>query len=384
MYDTLMQMGRWFGYRPGYLDLCRLFTTEDLRGWYRHIALAEIELRREFDRMKAAGLTPRRNGLRVREHPGGLLVTAMNKMAHAQTQRLSYAGQLVQTAHFVTAPKVVQNNVAVVERFLGALPARKAVLGRNEETAAWLWEDVKPTQLLNVLLTDFSVASEGWRLQKPELMEFIRRQAEAGELTSWTVALINTRGAGGATVSLAGCAAGIAERKPEDGTWPPGAPPAVYATRNANIQSPAHQALDLGEMQLTEAVLADLLAKRVEEGGGPLFPPDEEAVLRQCSVENATLATAAERITLIRKPPAEGDSSRTRVNGEVARNLRLKTHGLLLIYPVVPTEDRWPTDANKPFMGLAFSFPSSHTARAVDYKVNKVWQSTFGDEEYED
>jgi hypothetical protein len=47
-------------YRPGYLDLCRLFTTEDLRRWYRHIALAEIELRREFDRMKAAGLTPRR------------------------------------------------------------------------------------------------------------------------------------------------------------------------------------------------------------------------------------------------------------------------------------------------------------------------------------
>jgi len=27
MYDTLMQMGRWFGYRPGYLDLCRLYTT---------------------------------------------------------------------------------------------------------------------------------------------------------------------------------------------------------------------------------------------------------------------------------------------------------------------------------------------------------------------
>jgi hypothetical protein len=49
-------------YRPKYLDLCRLFTTEDLRRWYRHIALAEVELRREFDRMKAAGLTPRRYG----------------------------------------------------------------------------------------------------------------------------------------------------------------------------------------------------------------------------------------------------------------------------------------------------------------------------------
>ena len=34
MYDTLMQMGRWFGYRPGYLDLCRLYTTDDLLGLY--------------------------------------------------------------------------------------------------------------------------------------------------------------------------------------------------------------------------------------------------------------------------------------------------------------------------------------------------------------
>ena len=34
MYDTLMQMGRWFGYRPGYLDLCRLYTTRTLIGWY--------------------------------------------------------------------------------------------------------------------------------------------------------------------------------------------------------------------------------------------------------------------------------------------------------------------------------------------------------------
>ena len=40
MYDTLMQMGRWFGYRPGYLDLCRLYTTSDLHEWFEHITEA--------------------------------------------------------------------------------------------------------------------------------------------------------------------------------------------------------------------------------------------------------------------------------------------------------------------------------------------------------
>ena len=379
MYDTLMQMGRWFGYRPGYLDLCRLFTTEDLRRWYRHIALAEVELRREFDRMKAAGLTPRRYGLRVREHPGGLLVTAMNKMSHARTQRLSYAGQLVQTAHFVTTAKAVRDNADFVGRFLDGLGGRSAA---KETAGAWLWKNVKPTQLLDGLLHDFSVASEGWRLQKPELMEFIRRQAGAGELTNWTVALINTDGKAG-KFPIAGCDPGMAERKPEEGSWPEGGTPSLYATRNANIQSPSHQALDLAELILDESVLAELLAKRAVEDGGPLFTPPEEALLQQCCTEKATLAIAAERLTTLRKPPVEGETKRARINGEVARHLRPRTHGLLLIYPLVPTDNRWPV-SEPPFMGLAFSFPSSHTARAVDYKVNKVWQATFHDEDYAD
>jgi len=378
MYDTLMQMGRWFGYRPGYIDLCRLFTTDDLRRWYRHIALAEVELRREFDRMKAAGLTPRKYGLRVREHPGGLLVTAMNKMAHARTQRLSYAGQLVQTSHFATNPDVVGKNAKIVGDFLEGLGGRTAA---TEKLNAWLW-NVQPAQLIDGLLHDFSFASEGWRLQKPELLEFIRKQVGAGELVNWTVALVNTGGKA-AKFKLAGCDAGIAERKPEDGSWNAGGIPPLYATRNANIQSPSHQALDLEQITLNETILAGLLAKRAVEGGDALFSPAEMDILTKCYEEKTTLAVAAERLTAIRKTGAGGESGRSRINGEVARHLRPKTHGLLIIYPVVPTSGLWPSN-EPPFMGLAFSFPSSDTARAVDYKVNKVWQETFHDEDYVD
>ena len=58
MYDTLMQMGRWFGYRPGYLDLCRLYTTDELQLWYRDITVANEELLAKFDEMAAVGSTP--------------------------------------------------------------------------------------------------------------------------------------------------------------------------------------------------------------------------------------------------------------------------------------------------------------------------------------
>ena len=58
MYDTLLQMGRWFGYRPGYVDLCRLYTTDELRDFYSHITMATDELRQEFDLMSDRGMTP--------------------------------------------------------------------------------------------------------------------------------------------------------------------------------------------------------------------------------------------------------------------------------------------------------------------------------------
>jgi hypothetical protein len=88
-------------------------------------------------------------------------------------------------------------------------------------------------------------------------------------------------------------------------------------------------------------------------------------------------------LTIRRNPRGKGATGKQNVRGEVARQIRPKTHGLLTIYTLLPKDvGDWPSD--EPFMGLAFSFPSSHTARAVDYKVNKVWQATFHDEDYAD
>ena len=80
MYDTLMQMGRWFGYRPEYQDLCRIWMPEAAQGWYEHIAESIEELRGEFRSMEASKATPEEFGLKVRSHPDTLIVTARNKM----------------------------------------------------------------------------------------------------------------------------------------------------------------------------------------------------------------------------------------------------------------------------------------------------------------
>ena len=100
MYDTLMQMGRWFGYRPRYADLCRLYTSSELVNWYRHIATATAELREEFDLMFANGESPLQFGNRVRTHPDGMLITAANKMRSGSPVRAGFSGTISETVSF--------------------------------------------------------------------------------------------------------------------------------------------------------------------------------------------------------------------------------------------------------------------------------------------
>lgn len=99
MYDTLLQMGRWFGYRPRYEDLCRIWMPEEVAGWYAHIAESVEELREELRKMAADGGSPADFGLKVRSHPATLIVTARNKMGAAETRtvRIGLALRNVQT-----------------------------------------------------------------------------------------------------------------------------------------------------------------------------------------------------------------------------------------------------------------------------------------------
>ena len=87
--DTLMQMARWFGYRPDYEDLCRVYLPKELLDHYVEIHEAIEELRSEVRRMQLAGLTPREFGLRVRESPTAIRITAANKMRGASALTLA-------------------------------------------------------------------------------------------------------------------------------------------------------------------------------------------------------------------------------------------------------------------------------------------------------
>ena len=104
MYDTLMQMGRWFGYRTGYADLCKIWMSAESIEWYRHISEATDELRGEVKRYEDSDLTPRDFGLRVRSDITTLLVTARNKMRSAEKREcvISLSGETIETPEILS------------------------------------------------------------------------------------------------------------------------------------------------------------------------------------------------------------------------------------------------------------------------------------------
>lgn len=119
MYDTLMQMGRWFGYRPDYEDLCRVHLSPDSINWYAHIAEASEELRQQIKRMRRDGLSPIQFGLYVRSHPDSLMITAPNKMRHAKsvTVKADFSDKIKESHALHTDPGINRKNEELIATF---------------------------------------------------------------------------------------------------------------------------------------------------------------------------------------------------------------------------------------------------------------------------
>ena len=323
MYDTLMQMGRWFGYRPDYQDLCRLYTTGELRGWYRDITLASEELLRLLDEMAAVGSTPEQFGLRVRTHPDGLMVTAAAKMRHGEKVLLSLAGTIPETLVFDTKSEVIQANFEAGEDFVEGLGEPDP----GEPGHTRTWSGVDPSHVLNFVIR-YRPDSQARKVQMEPLRRYIDSRVKAGELIEWTVALISTPD--GRRYSIGSLEVGAARRTPDD----------------------------------AEALLEGRYVLR------RMINPTDEAIDFSADERNGAL-----KETITRWEANRGKSRRTEPptvpSGIVLRDMRPTQKGLMLIYVLDPAQASLPEDT--PVIGYALSFPGSSSAGAIEYVVNNVY-----------
>ncbi|WP_394863401.1 Z1 domain-containing protein, partial [Paraclostridium bifermentans] len=117
-YDTLMQMGRWFGYRGGYDDLCKIYMTEDMRDNFKFIIEATEDLFEDFKDMELDKKTPEDFGLAVRQHPDSILqVTARNKQQSSIDidHEIKLDGSLKETSKLSPDNISIKNNIKLIE-----------------------------------------------------------------------------------------------------------------------------------------------------------------------------------------------------------------------------------------------------------------------------
>ncbi len=174
MYDTLMQMGRWFGYRPGFEDLCRVHLSRDSINWYSHIADAAEELVQQVKRMRRDRLSPKDFGFYVRSHPDSLLITAANKMRAGEevTVEQSFSGRLRESYIVSTDAGVNARNFELIADYWRsgfggklAAPTEKGVIFRGVNI-----------EVIDSFLSKFECHST-FTGQKSDVMSYLERIA---------------------------------------------------------------------------------------------------------------------------------------------------------------------------------------------------------------
>ena len=118
-FDVLMQMGRWFGYRPHYDDLFQIWTSQASVTWYREIAIAAAELKADIKKMFEQHLTPKDFGIKVRDYCDELQITANNKMrtAYELLMMESYYGNICDTPYLSVKAEHNKDNWEQVKSF---------------------------------------------------------------------------------------------------------------------------------------------------------------------------------------------------------------------------------------------------------------------------
>jgi len=146
-YDTLMQMCRWFGYRPTYKDLCRVYLPQESQDWYTFIAASIRELYQELDLMSRRGERPSDFGLKVREHPGAMIITAKNKIGFGTSEVIKQDlwGQIQRRFKFKESKEVNKKNIHYAERLINKLSANNKIdlnLTSKDESKPIIFSDV--------------------------------------------------------------------------------------------------------------------------------------------------------------------------------------------------------------------------------------------------
>lgn len=329
-YDTLMQMGRWFGFRKGYDDICRIWMDHASQNWYEFISGATDELREEVDRMRLRGATPLEFGLKVRDDNDiPLIVTARNKMRTAKSTilRVSLSQKSIETPYIYNDPDKNNNtNLSAVSELIKSVEFTQI----KSRLGAYDVEKYKVLKLLRAIKMPPANAEFD-----PELVASFIDQYVGHEMSNWDIVVLS--GDGG-------------EYKLENDLI------AYQNVRKVTVK------IDTGIIAMNQRRLGSPSDTGFGLSEGQLSEVDDLVVNTGRSIKSRG---STDYLAIKRKP-------------------------LLMIYFIKPTVNSEGGDIKDfegvPLLGFAIGIPKLTNAatKYISYKTNKIHQEFGGMEEFED
>lgn len=319
MYDTLMQMGRWFGYRKGYMDLCRIYTSADIASNFEHLAIAMIELRQEFDKMAASNKKPIEYAVRMLSHPTMTLTNPL-KMRNAVAAHVLYKGTLQQTRIYDNKESFFINNMGATKRFVNKISSQlKSQQSGAGRTRYHMAAEVKAEEVVN-FLSEYKTSQGATKVDAKRISDYIELANSNNELMQWTVAIVE----------------GDPRDRSKLGAFP----------------------VQLGELKLNSAVVRGVEAHKNNN--------------QQDKVDIRAIVASGQEFIDLDQSKVKGLKDKAEI-----RKLRSKERGMLLIYPLHPKVKVFDS-LNLPFnenlvpIGIALSFPDSTIDESKVYQTNKT------------
>jgi hypothetical protein len=188
-------MGRWFGYRPNYVDLTRIYVPEVLQSKFYHLATVEEEVRDEIKTMAANEERPIDVGLKIRTHPA-MTVTSNLKMRNAKLCSLTYSGAKIQALYMkLSDPNLIAKNVNAVVRLLDdaeKFSGKPINPSFDQLNASLVYRDVD-AELILQFLERYEFSPANIRFTAKMVSDYISDLVKVRELTNWSIALMSSK-----------------------------------------------------------------------------------------------------------------------------------------------------------------------------------------------
>lgn len=187
MYDTLMQMGRWFGFRKGYMDLCRIYTSKEIAENFEYLAVVMSELRKEFQKFVDDKVTPEEYAVRMLKH-NKMKLTSPAKMGTAESP-ITYSGTMQQTRSFEKNQEFYRNNMDATVQLINSI--EQEFKTTNKSTRYHIAKDV-PSQIIIEFLKKYKTISSARIVNSKKIAEYILKMNQSNLLEKFNIAVVDT------------------------------------------------------------------------------------------------------------------------------------------------------------------------------------------------